>query len=49
MGVVKRIHISHIAVETFDASPLEFLKHHGIEIDNQDLAKNALAVCGFRL
>src|SRR5262245_22849370 len=44
MGVVKSIHMSHIAVETFDPSPLEFLKHHRVEIDDQDLAKNIVAV-----
>ena len=48
MGVVKSVHMGHITVKTLDPSPLEFLKHQRIEIDDQSLAKNA-AVYAFRL
>ena len=38
-----------VAVETFDPSALEFLKHLRIEIDHQDLTENAVVVRVFGL
>ena len=41
--------MGHITVKTLDPSPLEFLKHQRIEIDDQGLTKNAVAVYALRL
>jgi hypothetical protein len=36
--------MGHVTVETFDPSALEFLKHQRGEVDNQELAQNAVDV-----